>query len=533
MCRFFWGQKHDKVYWVAWKKLCAPKIEGGLGLRGITSFNKFMLGKQEWRLLKNPDTLLARTLKARYYRHSIFLMAHDGYNPSFTWRSILDERELLKMGLVWVLGNCQDVRVWGDPWVSTRESRVLPVPTFPINEPFMVRDFLLDDYSGWDESILGALFNQEVKESILSVPLGRLNRPDHLAWKFQRDGIYSVKSAYRAWVTGGFPDQVVVTGASGSGVLTDAAGNGEVPGCWWSWVWRLKIAPEIQVFLWRCFKNVLPVCSNLIGRYVDVDPLCKRCGTEVETMEHALRDCVWVQGFWSTSPLQADLQLPSDETKTLSAWIIDLSENLSSGNQQFFVVLLWCLWFARNKFYFEDKMLDAPFVHAMGLSFLDEYSRANVLRMRVFDSAADNLVWFPPAPGYLKINVDAAVHCGRENGVGGVARDEGGLVRWCFAEKYLGRMEVERRRSAGALKGPKPNISLFGSLVNKILELRSEFDDLKFSWIRRVGNSVAHNLVSLAFSLEEPLFSGSLPDLFSCFFFGGAYVFRVLIGFIS
>ncbi|KAL8544960.1 hypothetical protein ACS0TY_005243 [Phlomoides rotata] len=73
------------------------------------------------------------------------------------------------------------------------------------------------------------------------------------------------------------------------------------------------------------------------------------------------------------------------------------------------------------------------------------------------------------------------------------------------------QLETDSQILFYALRNPKPDISLFGSLVQEILDLRSSFEDLKFSWIRRVGNYVAHYLASLALSLEEPLFSGSLP----------------------
>ncbi|KAL8550378.1 hypothetical protein ACS0TY_008990 [Phlomoides rotata] len=443
------------------------------------------------------------------------------------------------MGLVWVLGNCQDVRVWEDPWVSNREMPILPRPAYPIDEELRVRNLLKEDFSSWDGDLVGALFEHEIRESILNIPLGRLQRPDVLIWKYHKNGYYSVKTAYKAWETGVAAgvtennEDTVTGGLMGVARVEEAVQRG------WNWVWKLKVAQKIQMFLWRCFRNVLPVCSNLIGRYVDVDPMCKRCGTEVETMEHALRDCVWVRTFWNSSTLQLDVQQFADGETPLVDWILQTAGPASLVNQQLFVSLLWSLWFARNKCYFEDKIFEAPFVHAMGQSFVDEYNRANsISHGRITTPIEEVTVWFPPAPGFIKLNIDATVNSGSVVGIGGVARDEGGLMRWCFAETRRGRMEVEtsecwsalcgvqlalsqnvRRLQIetdsqilfNALKNPKPDISLFGSLVTEILDLRSGFDVLNFSWIRRVGNSVAHNLASLALSLEEPLFSVSLP----------------------
>ena len=40
---FLWGE--SKVHLVGWDKVCAPKVNGGLGIRKLTTFNKALLGK--------------------------------------------------------------------------------------------------------------------------------------------------------------------------------------------------------------------------------------------------------------------------------------------------------------------------------------------------------------------------------------------------------------------------------------------------------------------------------------------------------
>lgn len=47
MGSFWWGQKANerKLAWVSWKKLCSPKIEGGMGLKDLKAFNMALLEK--------------------------------------------------------------------------------------------------------------------------------------------------------------------------------------------------------------------------------------------------------------------------------------------------------------------------------------------------------------------------------------------------------------------------------------------------------------------------------------------------------
>ncbi|KAH9748716.1 reverse transcriptase domain-containing protein [Citrus sinensis] len=101
IAKFWWGSsnKHKGIHWARWERMCHAKIRGGLGFRDFSSFNHALLAKQGWRLLHNPDSLMAKILKAKYFSHCGFMEAKLGSKPSFVWRSIIWGRELLKEGL--------------------------------------------------------------------------------------------------------------------------------------------------------------------------------------------------------------------------------------------------------------------------------------------------------------------------------------------------------------------------------------------------------------------------------------------------
>lgn len=50
------------------------KGESRMGFRSLEKFNIILLAKQWRRLLRSPDSLLARFLKAKYYSNSKFLI---------------------------------------------------------------------------------------------------------------------------------------------------------------------------------------------------------------------------------------------------------------------------------------------------------------------------------------------------------------------------------------------------------------------------------------------------------------------------
>ena len=48
--RFWWGSvgMERKIHWVRWEILCQPKLESGMGLHGLSAFNRALLAKEGW-----------------------------------------------------------------------------------------------------------------------------------------------------------------------------------------------------------------------------------------------------------------------------------------------------------------------------------------------------------------------------------------------------------------------------------------------------------------------------------------------------
>ncbi|XP_062079742.1 uncharacterized protein LOC133784393 [Humulus lupulus] len=103
MAKFWWGSldKESKIHWKKWSTLCSSKLFGGLGVQSLIHFNQAMLAKQAWRILQCQNSLLTRLLRAKYFANSGFLEAKKGHAPSYTWKSLLWGRDLLKMRLIW------------------------------------------------------------------------------------------------------------------------------------------------------------------------------------------------------------------------------------------------------------------------------------------------------------------------------------------------------------------------------------------------------------------------------------------------
>jgi hypothetical protein len=69
MGRFWWGSKENetRVAWMSWDRMGRAKDRGGLGYWDLESFNLSLLAKQGWRLIQQPDSLVGRIYKEKYF----------------------------------------------------------------------------------------------------------------------------------------------------------------------------------------------------------------------------------------------------------------------------------------------------------------------------------------------------------------------------------------------------------------------------------------------------------------------------------
>lgn len=148
LARFWWGSEESKgLHWYAWKRVCIPKRERGLGFRDLEMFNQALLGKQVWRIMQNPNCLMARFLRARYFPDGDILNATLKKKSSYAWKSILHGKEWIVKGMGYIIGNGESTKMWTDSWVSIHLPRP-PRPRGEVNLNTKVSDYFTDNRRG-------------------------------------------------------------------------------------------------------------------------------------------------------------------------------------------------------------------------------------------------------------------------------------------------------------------------------------------------------------------------------------------------
>lgn len=108
---FWWGHDRDrrKMHFLRWDWFNLPKEKGGLGLQSLSELNQALVAKLAWRFLHDQDALWVRILQAKYLRNNSWDIKKTD-NCSSTWAAMLDSRENLKKGCLWLVGDGRKIK---------------------------------------------------------------------------------------------------------------------------------------------------------------------------------------------------------------------------------------------------------------------------------------------------------------------------------------------------------------------------------------------------------------------------------------
>lgn len=295
-----------------------------------------LLTKQAWRLINQPDTLLARVLKARYYPRSSFFLAEVGERPSLTWRSIIQSRPWLEAGIRRRIGNGATTSIWGDPWLhSSGSGRILTPRPIHSTFPEVVGDIIDWDMGTWNVDRLNENFWSIDIALITQVPVGSPNSNDAPYWFFSPNGRFTVRSCYYNILNVKGGTAISTSGASSAMSHSD-----------WKWLWSLQLPPKVRTFLWRASNDILPVKVNLMRRRMGSDPFCPFCKTELEYTAHLFFECEVFKDLWRASPFNFSLPV---QVTNFSNWLHFVRTRTDSKGATLASVICWRIWYLRNQ----------------------------------------------------------------------------------------------------------------------------------------------------------------------------------------
>ncbi|VFQ64050.1 unnamed protein product [Cuscuta campestris] len=287
-------------------------------------------------MLVNPDSIVARIFKARYYPKGDFLNAELGSSPSFVWRSILEARHLITNGIGRRIGDGQDTLVWDYPWVWDKDTPYITSPKPPFCPNFKVSSLIDKETGSWKMDVAREWFSEEDAIRIHRTPLSP-SRKDCWFWAVETHGVYTVKSAYRR----------LCGEASQVGVFDR-----------WSRLWGLPILPKVQNCVWRCLRGVLPTAIALGTKGVVIDLHCRICGAPEESLEHVFLLCPFALTIWRL----LGSRLATGLHDNFFACSLSAFSSMSTPEFAGVAAGIWAIWKARNHACWELKVFKPEIV---------------------------------------------------------------------------------------------------------------------------------------------------------------------------
>lgn len=125
----------------------------------------------------------------------------------------------------------------------------------------------------------------------------------------------------------------------------------------WEVVWKSNVHSKLQIFIWRCAHNGLPLGSNLLKRQFKIDRICVFCGNEKEDADHLFLNCPKNRAAWFSLPwtLRSDVLLQNG----FHSWFSELIRGLEHQdnpliNSCHIIWFCWAIYFHRNEVLFRN-----------------------------------------------------------------------------------------------------------------------------------------------------------------------------------
>ncbi|XP_019447391.1 PREDICTED: uncharacterized protein LOC109350622 [Lupinus angustifolius] len=416
-----------KLVTVAWKMVCTPRQEWGLGLRSIKLINKASILKLAWEMRSSKQDWVFFSRK-KYGCHS----PHSPrYFNSSIWLGIKENWALSNSNSVWLIGDGNQVNFWKDSWIGDPLVYTLNISQH-VHESLTsnVADFISG--ARWRIPAVLARKAPEIARKIARYI--RAEGDDKLIWQHANDGVLTLKTAFKDISS---PSQKLF---------------------WCKKIWNRSIPPSKSFITWRIMHHKMPTDDNLQSRGCMMASICNLCYCDSEDAEHLFLSCKFAQGIWDWIKTTFSIKLNTASIASI------LSSCKGIFNNQVNDVLLACvinaisfIWYCRNQRRFKDRIISALHVFSRikaetnlaGKISSVAAASTNIKELIVlkhFHLSVNlpkapkiiEVIWEKPKYGWIKVNTDSVAHRSPGHaGGGGLFRDSSGSSFGYFST-YLG-----------------------------------------------------------------------------------------------
>jgi ribonuclease HI len=480
--------------------------------------------------MTEPDSLLAKVFKAKYFPTCHFLQAKQGRRSSYSWQSIMKASWILKRECIWLIGNGQNTNIWTDRWLHPHGEKATWTPRPENTNVDKVRDLINPVSKDWDMHIFSKTFFPIEAEAIYQIPLPNPINEDQISWQGTKDGTYTVKSGYNAQI-----DWESIKYGQGQ------TSNNDKEAQLWKNLWKTNVPPKQTHLIWRIIHNVIPIKPNLISKGIMCDSLCPRCNNATESLDHAFLHCDWVRQLWFSSPLT--ISTTNIQTHSFGDWLKYMILHTNKESIQMIFSITYSIWFTRNKKVFQNINIPVSEALNQALQHLREYHHHDTGTRPTSSSPTalgnqNDISWSLPPRNFLKLNVDSHLHGSGQWGFGMILRSDDGrcvgsmtkvLKGWedatlaeavgiSEAVNWIGNqklnhviIETDAEIIVKSIQKIFPR-TMWGNIARSSARDLDDLSHVSIQWVNRKGNKVAHALARHAMVEPNKLWPNNFPN---------------------
>lgn len=105
---------------MAWKDVCVPKQEGGLGLKSLRCWNKTLMSYHIWNIVSNKSSLWGKWVHEYRIKGRSFWDIKEAWDSSWSWKNILKLRKELRPFIRMKVRSGQSTNFLFDAWALSQ-----------------------------------------------------------------------------------------------------------------------------------------------------------------------------------------------------------------------------------------------------------------------------------------------------------------------------------------------------------------------------------------------------------------------------
>ncbi|KAG7579708.1 Reverse transcriptase domain [Arabidopsis thaliana x Arabidopsis arenosa] len=265
---------------VAWRDICKPIKEGGLGLRLLSETNTVSILKLIWRLVSAGDSLWVNWVRKNLIRNGNFWSIRGNTSSgSWMWRKILKYRDKARPLHKMEVKSGYDTSFWHDVWCPLGCLYGILGPRGSIDLGIAPQSSVANALATHRRRRHRLQILNTIEEELDSLrhrasPIGK----DIHLWKRKNDSYKCKFSSQETWH-----------------LIRE-----QNPVCeWYKAVWFPYSTPKYAFITWLAFQNRLATGDRLLRWNADANGHCVLCGDGVETRNHLFFSCSYSSQVWT------------------------------------------------------------------------------------------------------------------------------------------------------------------------------------------------------------------------------------------